>query len=91
MCRDSLLHGNPYAHTSLIPRLTYFPHLQYVTLEEIYHGCVKKMKISRRVLEPDGTPKKEDKYVSIAVKQGWKHGTKVTFQKEGDQTKVTKC
>lgn len=58
-----------------------------MTLEEIYHGCVKKMKISRRVLEPDGAPKKEDKYVSISVKPGWKSGTKVTFQKEGDQTK----
>lgn len=58
-----------------------------MTLEEIYHGCVKKMKIARRVLEPDGAPRKEDKYVSISVKPGWKSGTKVTFQKEGDQTK----
>lgn len=62
-------------------------HDLYVTLEEINSGCVKKMKISRRVLQPDGTPKKEDKYVSISVKPGWKSGTKVTFQKEGDQTK----
>lgn len=45
------------------------------------------MKISRRVLQADGSPKKEDKYVSISVKPGWKNGTKVTFQKEGDQTK----
>lgn len=58
-----------------------------MTLEEIYHGCVKKMKISRRVLQADGSPKKEDKFVSITVKPGWKNGTKVTFQKEGDQTK----
>lgn len=62
-------------------------HDLYVTLEEINSGCVKKMKISRRVLQPDGTPKKEDKYVSISVKPGWKSGTKVTFQKEGDQQK----
>lgn len=62
-------------------------HDLYVTLEEIYNGCVKKMKISRRVLQPDGTPRKEDKYVSISVKPGWKSGTKVTFQKEGDQTR----
>ncbi|EAT41457.1 AAEL006899-PA [Aedes aegypti] len=62
-------------------------HDLYVTLEEIYHGCVKKMKISRRVLQPDGTSKKEDKYVSISIKPGWKSGTKVTFQKEGDQSK----
>lgn len=61
-------------------------HDLYVTLEEIYHGCVKKMKISRRVQQPDGTSKKEDKYVSISIKPGWKSGTKVTFQKEGDQS-----
>lgn len=45
------------------------------------------MKISRRVIQPDGSPKKEDKYVSIAVRPGWKSGTKVTFQKEGDQSR----
>lgn len=61
-------------------------HDLYVTLEEINKGCVKKMKISRRVLQPDGTPKKEDKLVNIAIKPGWKSGTRVTFQKEGDQT-----
>lgn len=44
------------------------------------------MKISRRILQPDGTPKKEDKLVNIAIKPGWKSGTRVTFQKEGDQT-----
>lgn len=62
-------------------------HDLYVTLEEINTGCVKKMKIARRILQADGTPKKEDKYVSISVKPGWKSGTKVTFQKEGDQAK----
>lgn len=43
------------------------------------------MKISRRVQQPDGTSQKEDKCVSISIKPGWKSGTKVTFQKEGDQ------
>lgn len=62
-------------------------HDLYVTLEEINTGCVKKMKISRRIMIADGTSKKEDKYVSISVKPGWKSGTKVTFQKEGDQAK----
>ncbi|CAO1362208.1 unnamed protein product, partial [Diamesa tonsa] len=62
-------------------------HDLYVTLEEINTGCVKKMKISRRIMITDDTSKKEDKYVSISVKPGWKSGTKVTFQKEGDQAK----
>ncbi|EDW03746.1 dnaJ protein homolog 1 isoform X2 [Drosophila grimshawi] len=60
-------------------------HDLYVTLEEIYHGCVKKMKISRRVVHADGSSKKEDKVLQISIKPGWKSGTKVTFQKEGDQ------
>ncbi|BFF95399.1 dnaJ protein homolog 1 [Drosophila madeirensis] len=60
-------------------------HDLYVTLEEIYHGCVKKMKISRRVVQADGSSRKEDKVLQISIKPGWKSGTKVTFQKEGDQ------
>uniref|UniRef100_A0A1B6FGG8 J domain-containing protein n=1 Tax=Cuerna arida TaxID=1464854 RepID=A0A1B6FGG8_9HEMI len=60
-------------------------HDLYVSLEEIVRGCTKKMKISRRVLQPDGTAKKEDKVLTINVKPGWKAGTKITFQKEGDQ------
>lgn len=29
-------------------------HDLYVTLDEIYQGCTKKMKISRKVAQPDG-------------------------------------
>ncbi|XP_050316114.1 dnaJ protein homolog 1-like [Anthonomus grandis grandis] len=57
----------------------------YVSLEDIMKGCTKKMKISRKVLQPDGSIKKEDKVLSINVKPGWKAGTKITFQQEGDQ------
>ncbi|XP_058799688.1 dnaJ protein homolog 1-like [Phymastichus coffea] len=60
-------------------------HDLYVGLEDILRGCTKKMKISRRVVQPDGTTKKEDKVLTINVKPGWKAGTKITFQKEGDQ------
>ena len=44
------------------------------------------MKISRKVYQTDGTSKKEDKVLTINVKPGWKAGTKITFQREGDQT-----
>jgi len=60
-------------------------HDLYVTLEDISRGCTKKMKISRRVLKPDGSSQKEDKVLTINVKPGWKAGTKITFQREGDQ------
>ncbi|XP_043242136.1 dnaJ protein homolog 1-like [Amphibalanus amphitrite] len=57
-----------------------------VALEDIAKGCRKKMKISRKVLSPDGQSlQREDKVLAIDVKPGWKAGTKVTFQREGDQ------
>uniref|UniRef100_A0A8C4M749 DnaJ heat shock protein family (Hsp40) member B1 n=1 Tax=Equus asinus TaxID=9793 RepID=A0A8C4M749_EQUAS len=58
-----------------------------VSLEEIYSGCTKKMKISHKRLGPDGkSVRNEDKILTIEVKRGWKEGTKITFPKEGDQT-----
>lgn len=61
-------------------------HDLYLALEEVLNGCVKKMKITRKVLNPDGkTFKKEDKVLTINVVPGWKAGTKVTFQHEGDR------
>lgn len=56
-----------------------------VNLEDILKGCTKKMKITRRVLNADKTYRKEDKVLTINVKPGWKAGTKITFQREGDQ------
>ncbi|XP_003737665.1 dnaJ homolog subfamily B member 4 isoform X2 [Galendromus occidentalis] len=61
-----------------------------VSLEDILKGCTKKMKISRKVLMPDGrATKREEKVLTINVKPGWKAGTKITFQKEGDQAPGT--
>lgn len=57
-----------------------------VTLEEVLKGCTKKMKITRKIINPDGqSVRKEDKVLTINVKPGWKAGTKITFQREGDQ------
>lgn len=62
-------------------------HDLYLTLEEVLKGCVKKMKISRKVPSADGKSfKKEDKVLTINVAPGWKEGTKVTFQREGDRS-----
>lgn len=58
-----------------------------VTLEEVLSGCTKKMKISRKRLNPDGrTTRTEDKILEVQIKKGWKEGTKITFPKEGDET-----
>jgi len=60
-------------------------HDLYVSLDDICKGVTKRMKISRRVVNNDGTARKEEKVLTINVKPGWKSGTKITFQREGDQ------
>uniref|UniRef100_A0A5F7ZNC3 Chaperone DnaJ C-terminal domain-containing protein n=1 Tax=Macaca mulatta TaxID=9544 RepID=A0A5F7ZNC3_MACMU len=56
-----------------------------VSLEEIYSGCHKKMKIPHKRLNPDEKSiQNEGKILTIQVKKGWKEGTKITFPKEGD-------
>ncbi|XP_047435314.1 dnaJ homolog subfamily B member 1b [Mugil cephalus] len=58
-----------------------------VTLEEVLSGCTKKMKISRKRLNPDRrTIRTEEKILEVQIKKGWKEGTKITFPKEGDET-----
>jgi len=57
-----------------------------LSLQEVFHGCTKKMKISRRVMNDDGhTSSIRDKILTITVKRGWKPGTRITFPEEGDQ------
>ncbi|KAH6588693.1 hypothetical protein BASA50_010564 [Batrachochytrium salamandrivorans] len=57
-----------------------------LTLEDIYLGCIKKIKISRKVLNDDGvTTTPRDKLLTVEVSRGWKIGTRVIFSKEGDQ------
>lgn len=55
----------------------------YVSLEDIFHGCIKKMKINRKVFDVSGNEYEETKELVINVKPGWKAGTKITFPKEG--------
>ena len=58
-----------------------------VTLEEVFSGCVKKMKISHQRLNPDRRSwRTQDKILEVEIKKGWKEGTKITFPKEGDET-----
>ncbi|KAF6210434.1 hypothetical protein GE061_013540 [Apolygus lucorum] len=59
----------------------------FLSLEEVAKGCVKKMRITRKVIQPDGSTAKEDKLLTLNIKPGWKTGTKITFSKEGDQNK----
>jgi len=61
-------------------------HKFYCSLEELYTGVTKSMKVSRKRLNNDGeTTRLESKILKINVKKGWKAGTKITFEREGDE------
>eukprot|EP00210_Caulerpa_lentillifera_P006711 g6413.t1 len=55
------------------------------TLEELYTGTVKKMKISRNLTDSSGKTMQVSEIVEIHVKPGWKKGTKITFEEKGDE------
>jgi len=52
-----------------------------VTLEELYSGATKRLKVGRKLLS-GGT---EDKVLEIQVYPGWKSGTKVRFPRAGNE------
>ncbi|KAL0384986.1 UNVERIFIED_CONTAM: DnaJsubfamily B member 4 [Sesamum radiatum] len=55
------------------------------SLEELYNGATRKMKISRNVLDSHGKPRLMEEILTIDIKPGWKKGTKVTFPEKGNE------
>ena len=53
-----------------------------LSLEELYTGVTKKLKVTRKRLNPN---RQEDKILEVSVKPGMKAGTKFTFEREGDE------
>jgi DnaJ family protein B protein 4 len=54
------------------------------SLEELYKGSVRKMKISRNIADQSGRILPVEEILTIEVKAGWKKGTKVTFPEKGN-------
>eukprot|EP00596_Hydrurales_sp_CCMP1899_P006057 CAMPEP_0119051788 /NCGR_PEP_ID=MMETSP1177-20130426/73288_1 /TAXON_ID=2985 /ORGANISM="Ochromonas sp, Strain CCMP1899" /LENGTH=215 /DNA_ID=CAMNT_0007031111 /DNA_START=1 /DNA_END=648 /DNA_ORIENTATION=+ len=60
-------------------------HKLLVSLEDLYSGTTKKMRItSKRAIDSHGTLQQVASVKEIVVKAGWKDGTKITFDGEGD-------
>nr|CAB3463785.1 unnamed protein product [Digitaria exilis] len=57
------------------------------SLEDLYKGATKKMKISRDVLDAAGKPTSVEEILTIDIKPGWKKGTKITFPEKGNETR----
>ncbi|ERN06071.1 hypothetical protein AMTRI_Chr05g64420 [Amborella trichopoda] len=54
------------------------------SLEDLYTGSTRKMKISRSVVDQSGRLIPEEEILTIDVKPGWKKGTKITFPDKGN-------
>uniref|UniRef100_A0A7N1A6H8 J domain-containing protein n=1 Tax=Kalanchoe fedtschenkoi TaxID=63787 RepID=A0A7N1A6H8_KALFE len=55
------------------------------TLEELYKGAKKKMKISRTIADAaTGRIRNAEEILTIDIKPGWKKGTKITFPEKGN-------
>lgn len=57
-----------------------------VALEELYFGRTKTMRITRKRIDPKTRSlRSEAKTLSFEIKKGWKSGTTITFENEGDE------
>ncbi|KAL5573583.1 hypothetical protein UlMin_023180 [Ulmus minor] len=55
------------------------------SLEDLYKGTTKKMKISREVADVRGKTVQVEEILTIDIKPGWKKGTKITFPEKGNE------
>ncbi|KAL2337747.1 hypothetical protein Fmac_012193 [Flemingia macrophylla] len=55
------------------------------SLEDLYKGTTKKMKISRDVIDASGRASTVEEILTIEIKPGWKKGTKITFPEKGNE------
>jgi DnaJ family protein B protein 4 len=53
------------------------------TLQDLYLGTTKKIKINRKVMK-NGKPTSEDEIIEIKIQPGFKEGTKFTYEQKGD-------
>lgn len=67
-------HSAPPAPSELIKPLA-------LTLEEMYSGTTKRLKLTRKLARGG----QEEKILTIPVKAGWKAGTKVRFAESGNE------
>jgi len=54
------------------------------TLEELYSGCQKAVTVQRFRNPSQSTSFLEDKVITVPIQRGWKDGTRLTFEGEGN-------
>lgn len=61
-------------------------HTLTVNLEDLYCGTTKRMRITSKKIGANGGIIRVATEKEIVVKAGWKDGTKITYENEGDES-----
>lgn len=67
------------------PEVTTVERALPLTLEELYTGVTKKMKIKRKTFDDNGKRTTTDQVLEVPIKPGLKKGSKIKFKGVGDQ------
>ncbi|EHK26095.1 uncharacterized protein TRIVIDRAFT_215192 [Trichoderma virens Gv29-8] len=67
------------------PEITTVERPLALTLEELYNGTTKKMKIKRKTFDESGKRVQTDQILEVPIKPGLKKGSKIKFNGVGDQ------
>lgn len=82
--RDS--NGGTKHRRAPTPEVTTIEKQLPVTLEELFKGAHKRMKIKRKTFDMETNKRKDDdKILEMDIKPGYKAGTKIKFKGVGDQ------
>ncbi|KAL9377470.1 hypothetical protein Peur_028805 [Populus x canadensis] len=60
-------------------------HTLSCSLEELYQGATKTVKITRQVADRRGLTREIVEILTIDTKPGWKKGTEITFEEKGNE------
>ncbi|KAL9239494.1 hypothetical protein vseg_013809 [Gypsophila vaccaria] len=77
--------GSREAETSTVRKEAAIDRSLPCSLEELYNGAKKMMKITRTIINYSGQERTIRDILTIDIKLGWKKGTKITFPEKGNK------
>ncbi|KAF2964930.1 hypothetical protein GQX73_g8653 [Xylaria multiplex] len=81
--------GDPFrsgaTRDTTAPEVTTVERALPLTLEELFNGITKKMKIKRKTFDESGKRTTSDQVLEVPIKPGLKKGSKIKFKGVGDQ------
>ncbi|KAI9690362.1 MAG: hypothetical protein M1822_009324 [Bathelium mastoideum] len=75
----------PARDSPIVQELTFVERPVWVTLEELYYGTRKKLKVKRKIVDNAGRTSQDEKILGISIKRGLDTGSRIKFAKVGDE------